>query len=165
MTFQQLCGLPAVASGATALMPVEREVPLMLRDPTALLLQFVLLLPLHLDQSKSDPTASHFPRLTSSFPAYFTTVVKMVYNLLYYQVVTQVSIGLTGAERAKACYGASVNRIEHLSAALALIDETLGQTDLYMEDDEACGSQSARVNMVALEQQVCPPTEALLAGH
>lgn len=52
MTFQQLCGLPATAPGATALVPIEREVPLMLRDPTALLLQFVLLLPLHLDQSE-----------------------------------------------------------------------------------------------------------------
>lgn len=52
MTFQQLCGLPAMALGTTALVPIEREVPLLLRDPIALLLQFVLLLPLHLDQSK-----------------------------------------------------------------------------------------------------------------
>lgn len=79
----------------------------------------------------------------------------MVYNLLYYQVVTQVSIGLTGAERAKACSNSRGGQIENLSDALSLINETLGQTDLYMEDDEAGGSQSAQVNMVALEQQVC----------
>lgn len=51
-TFQQLCGLPAVPPNMNALAPIENEVPLMLMDPTALLLQFVLLLPLHLDQSK-----------------------------------------------------------------------------------------------------------------
>lgn len=51
MTFQQLCGLPAKVP-VTALAPIEREVPLLLRDPIALLLQFVLLLPLHLDQSE-----------------------------------------------------------------------------------------------------------------
>lgn len=34
-----------------ALTPREREVPLLLRDPTAMLIQFILLLPLHLDQS------------------------------------------------------------------------------------------------------------------
>lgn len=52
MIFQQLCGIPPSPSNASALAPIERDVPLLLRDPTALLLQFVLLLPLHLDQSK-----------------------------------------------------------------------------------------------------------------
>lgn len=51
MTFQQLCGIPAKAP-VTSLAHIEREVPLLLRDPIALLLQFILLLPLHLDQSK-----------------------------------------------------------------------------------------------------------------
>lgn len=52
MTFQQLCGLPAQPPNTQALAPIEREVPLLMRDPIALLLQFVLLLPLHLDQCK-----------------------------------------------------------------------------------------------------------------
>jgi hypothetical protein len=40
--------------GVTALSPYEREreVPMLLRDPTALLTQLMLLLPLHLEQSK-----------------------------------------------------------------------------------------------------------------
>lgn len=50
MTFQQLCGMPVKAN--TSIAHIEREVPLLLRDPTALLLQFILLLPLHLDISK-----------------------------------------------------------------------------------------------------------------
>lgn len=78
----------------------------------------------------------------------------MVYNLLYYQIVTQVSIGLTGAERAKACSSSKGGPIETLADALALINECLGQTDLYMEDDSATTSQNPQVNMVALEQQV-----------
>ncbi|XP_023311445.1 E3 ubiquitin-protein ligase Ubr3 isoform X2 [Anoplophora glabripennis] len=135
MTFQQLCGLPAKVP-VTALAPIEREVPLLLRDPIALLLQFVLLLPLHLDQT------------------YFTTTVQMVYNLLYYQVVAQVSCGLTGAERARAASGATEGRITNLCDSLNLINECLGQTDLYMEDDSESCSGKTQVNILALEQQV-----------
>lgn len=51
-TWQQLSGLPAERATLFALIPREREVPLLLKDPTALLIQFILLLPLHLDQSK-----------------------------------------------------------------------------------------------------------------
>lgn len=78
----------------------------------------------------------------------------MVYNLLYYQVVTQVSIGLTGAERSRACSGSNGDKIDTLSDALAIVNECLGQTELYMEDDSASGSQKPEVNMIALEQQV-----------
>ncbi|KAJ8946859.1 hypothetical protein NQ318_006769 [Aromia moschata] len=134
MTFQQLCGLPAKVP-ITALAPIEREVPLLLRDPIALLLQFVLLLPLHLDQT------------------YFTTTVQMVYNLLYYQVVAQVSCGLTSAERSRAVAGATPGQITNLYDALNLINECLGQTDLYMEDDGASCSGKPQLNILALEQQ------------
>lgn len=73
MTFQQLCGLPAKVP-VTALAPIEREVPLLLRDPIALLLQFVLLLPLHLDQSKYlDYLLFFFFRLLQKIKPYFTT--------------------------------------------------------------------------------------------
>lgn len=51
-TWQQLSGLPMDPVPQLALTPREGEVPLLLRDPTALLIQFILLLPLHLDQSK-----------------------------------------------------------------------------------------------------------------
>ncbi|CAH1183647.1 unnamed protein product [Ceutorhynchus assimilis] len=141
MSFIQLCGLPAKEQ--VSLIPMEREVPLLLKDPIALLLQFVLLLPLHLDQT------------------YFTTTVKMVYNLLYYQVVAQISCGLTSAERNRAAKEASSWAISNICDSLGLIDECLGHTDLYM-DDEDDGSESAssseedpreKLNVVALEQQ------------
>ncbi|XP_044253038.1 E3 ubiquitin-protein ligase Ubr3 [Tribolium madens] len=136
MTFQQLCGLPPKPPSDTALAPVENEVPLLLRDPVALLLQFILLLPLHLDQN------------------YFITTVQMVYNLLYYQVVVQISCGLSGAERARATAGANEGKICTLTDALALINRCLGHTALYMEDDDDDCSEKPQVNMVALELQV-----------
>lgn len=49
-TWQQVAG-DRPETNAIARLP--NEVPLLLRDPTALLTQFILLLPLHLDQSKS----------------------------------------------------------------------------------------------------------------
>lgn len=50
-TWQRVVGVP-VEPDPLALLPVDRPVPLLLHDPAALLMQFVLLLPLHLDQSK-----------------------------------------------------------------------------------------------------------------
>lgn len=76
----------------------------------------------------------------------------MVYNLLYYQVVAQVSCGLTGAERARVSSETTPNKIVNLGDALNLINESLGQTDLYMEDDSS--SAKPQVNILALEQQV-----------
>ncbi|XP_076270101.1 ubr3 ubiquitin ligase isoform X2 [Rhynchophorus ferrugineus] len=143
MTFKQLCGLPSKDPIKT-LAPYEWEVPVLLKDPIAQLLQLVLLLPLHLDQT------------------YFTTTVQMVYNLLYYQVVTQVSCGLTNAERSKAASGAFNESVRNICDALKLVNDCLGHTDLYMDDDDTSESgpscdettTSGRLNIVALEQQV-----------
>lgn len=49
--WQQLVGIEAETE-STAVASIEKEVPLLLRDPTAILLQLVLLLPLHIDESK-----------------------------------------------------------------------------------------------------------------
>jgi len=51
-TWQQVAGIRSEPRAPLALTPYEKEVPLLLRDPVALLTQFILLLPLHLDQSK-----------------------------------------------------------------------------------------------------------------
>ncbi|KAH8386846.1 hypothetical protein KR093_002873, partial [Drosophila rubida] len=55
-------------------------IPSLLADPIALLLKFILLAPLHLDQD------------------YFTCMVKVMYNLLYYQIVVQLCVTLTDLE-------------------------------------------------------------------
>lgn len=51
--WQQLSGISLIeeSPSSLALTLHERQVPLLLRDPTAMLIQFILLLPLHLDQS------------------------------------------------------------------------------------------------------------------
>ncbi|XP_020708415.2 E3 ubiquitin-protein ligase Ubr3 [Athalia rosae] len=114
-TWQQLSGLPAEPAAPLALTPVEKEVPLLLRDPTALLIQFILLLPLHLDQT------------------YFSSVVKVVYNLLYYQVITQVGYNLSRAERSivqrrgKVSEGAPTT----LEEALYSVVSYFSNTELY----------------------------------
>lgn len=76
----------------------------------------------------------------------------MVYNLLYYQIIAQVSCGLTTAERARVASESTWGGIKNLSDGLNLINECLGQTDLYMEDDSTSGKPE--VNILALEQQV-----------
>lgn len=80
-TWQQLVGIPIEIGTPLAVAPREKEVPLLLTDPTALLIQLILLLPLHLDQ------------------IYFSSVVKAIYNLLYYQVIVQISCGLNQDDR------------------------------------------------------------------
>ncbi|XP_029716977.1 E3 ubiquitin-protein ligase Ubr3 [Aedes albopictus] len=55
----------------------NEAIPALLNDPCALMLKFILLAPLHLDQ------------------AYFTCIVKVMYNLLYYQIVLQLCTHLT----------------------------------------------------------------------
>ncbi|XP_073830136.1 ubr3 ubiquitin ligase [Musca autumnalis] len=78
-SWASLAGMPV-----TDIAPVPshcREViPAILADPIALLLKYILLAPLHLDQE------------------YFTCMVKVMYNLLYYQIVVQLCVTLTDLE-------------------------------------------------------------------
>ncbi|XP_037934520.1 E3 ubiquitin-protein ligase Ubr3 [Teleopsis dalmanni] len=78
-SWASLAGMPVIDS---APVPAHcRElIPSLLADPIALLLKFILLAPLHLDQE------------------YFTCMVKVMYNLLYYQIIVQLCITLTDLE-------------------------------------------------------------------
>lgn len=90
-----------------------------------------------------------------SFPAYFSCVVKVLYNLLYYQVVAQLSCSMSSAERAQVLARVSEScDVRTLSDALSLVVETLGRSELYIEDDGASCDQQIKLNMNALEQQV-----------
>ncbi|XP_043272202.1 E3 ubiquitin-protein ligase Ubr3 isoform X3 [Venturia canescens] len=116
-TWQQLTGLPSDPAAPLAVAPHERQVPLLLRDPTALLIQFILLLPLHLDQT------------------YFSSVLKVIYNLLYYQVVVQVISTLTPAERSNLVAGKSSNeRSTSSEAILATVFQYLSENRFFWED-------------------------------
>ncbi|XP_058794286.1 E3 ubiquitin-protein ligase Ubr3 isoform X2 [Phymastichus coffea] len=156
-TWEQLTGLPLDPASHLALVPHEGDVPLLLRDPTALLLQFILLLPLHIDQT------------------YFSAVVKVLYNLLYYQIIVQISCGLTQAER-NAVIGRSMLDDQTFAPTSEAILRTVivyfRDTALYCNDDNASSSTShARIRSHVIEQQIqslCLPflrVAALLRHH
>ncbi|XP_014242045.1 E3 ubiquitin-protein ligase Ubr3 isoform X2 [Cimex lectularius] len=125
-TWQQLASLEPDVPLPSAVIPVQFQVPLLLRDPTALLTQFILLLPLHLDQT------------------YFTCVIKLLYNLLYFQVLVQTSCQMTETERSfwrnepsTSNTGASTSeaKIATLEEAMSLTIRALDPTQLYIEDE------------------------------
>lgn len=85
---------------------------------------------------------------------YFIATVQMVYNLLYYQIVAQMSCRLTGVERAQVIAGANEGKICAFADALALINDCLGHTALYMEDDNESCFEKSQLNIGSLEAQV-----------
>ncbi|XP_014216341.1 E3 ubiquitin-protein ligase Ubr3 [Copidosoma floridanum] len=157
--WQQLSGLPVdpLPQNARDIVPLEKEVPFLLRDPTALLIQFILLLPLHLDQT------------------YFSMVVKVMYNLLYYQIVIQVSCELTQAQR-----NAVIGRGILSDSSSPITSETVlrsviayfRDSKLYNNDDIPASSINyARIRSQMIEQLIrnlCLPflrVAALLRHH
>ncbi|XP_030245105.1 E3 ubiquitin-protein ligase Ubr3 isoform X2 [Drosophila navojoa] len=78
-SWASLAGMPVTDSEPLPMHCLE-VIPSLLADPIALLLKFILLAPLHLDQD------------------YFTCMVKVMYNLLYYQIVVQLCVTLTELE-------------------------------------------------------------------
>lgn len=104
-----------------ALAPQEREVPLLLRDPTALLTQFILLLPLQLELR------------------YFSCIVKILYNLLYFQVLAQLSCKMP--ERRRGYWREAVDRgagLDTLEGALGIVVTMLEEGQLYLEEYSDC---------------------------
>ncbi|KAK7870457.1 hypothetical protein R5R35_000735 [Gryllus longicercus] len=151
-TWQKVAGAgPEPDCAPLALAPLERQVPLLLHDPAALLTQFILLLPLHLDQT------------------YFSCVVKVLYNLLYFQVVAQLSCHLPEAERARrrSCPEPMPGARWSLDAAVALVVQTLEHSQLYLEGSTESSASSAG-DLEMQVQQLCLPflrLAALLRHH
>lgn len=83
-------------------------------------------------------------------------MVKVLYNLLYYQVVAQLSCSMSSSERAQILSKGPSEKVETLAGAFSLVIDALGRSELYMEDDGASTStsQPIKFNMNALEQQV-----------
>jgi len=93
------------------------------------------------------------------FIAYFSGVVKVLYNLLYYQVILQISCNFSKAERS------TILKRRHNCAAtssetiLAEIIEYFGDSGFYCstDDDKPSTSSSpsySRVETHCVEQQV-----------
>ncbi|KAG7208964.1 hypothetical protein KM043_015133 [Ampulex compressa] len=142
--WEQLSGIPQESPSPLALTLHEREVPLLLQDPTALLIHFILLLPLHLDQT------------------YFSSVVKVVYNLLYYQVILQISCGFSQAERNTILRRGECGDRAAISSdnILCRVVEYFAESELYHREDLvhkpsiSSSTSYARVKTYCIEQQI-----------
>ncbi|XP_054287000.1 E3 ubiquitin-protein ligase Ubr3-like isoform X1 [Macrosteles quadrilineatus] len=157
-TFRQLSGATEEPQqdSAPALSVAGPPVPLLLCDPCALLTQFILLLPLHLDQT------------------YFSCVVKLLYNLLYVQVTVQLSCLMSESQRSqwrRSPPPAPDTTVSTLDDAMALTIHLLDHTSLYLSDEARDSQELPTVDRAAVEnqiQQLCLPflrIAALLRHH
>lgn len=62
-------------------MPIDRDVPMLLRDPVTTLLHLLMQLPMHVDV------------------AYFTSIVQGIYNLVYIEILCKLSNSMRESER------------------------------------------------------------------
>ncbi|XP_065200275.1 E3 ubiquitin-protein ligase Ubr3-like isoform X2 [Planococcus citri] len=145
-TWQQLTGVVFKEHTSLTLNSDHRSVPLLLRDPAALLTQFVLLLPLNMDQM------------------YFTGIVKLLYNLLYFQVMAQLSCHLKESERnyfraTELDMAAGILMKEFsLDHAMKLTIESMDAVHLYLEDGNLTNiEEPARKTLELQIQELCLP--------
>lgn len=104
------------------------------------------------------------------FTAYFSCIVKVLYNLLYFQVVAQLSCHMTEQERAQwhpsdSEQSSSCGNMMSLDEVMALVIGLLEETHLYQLEDLNCsihegemGSSMAvsfQGNRDRVELQVC----------
>ncbi|XP_055590598.1 E3 ubiquitin-protein ligase Ubr3-like [Uranotaenia lowii] len=156
------------AVGPTSGAAGTETIPALLNDPCALMLKFILLAPLQLDQ------------------VYFTCIVKVMYNLLYYQIVLQLCTQLSDEECDQIVekYYAQKERgsVTNLGVAMLFVLQNLDggrnlRSDSVLMTNGGGGSTESGspankpLDMVALEKQLqtlCLPflrVAALLRHH
>jgi len=102
----------------------ENDVPVLLRDPTTLLLHFSLILPVQIDR------------------AFFTTIVRQVYNLCWTQACLKLACRLPTHHRTvlrdewrrQANNPANHMKVDTLGAGLGIIIATLDSSGLFNDD-------------------------------
>ena len=122
----QLTGLPESPDiSRTSVVTAEKEVPLLLKDPVALMIQLLFSLPLNLDRS------------------YFICVVKSLMNLTIIQALAQLTclIGDSMRTKFKVCYQEAISLgsssvMCDIAPLMGMIIETLEQSSLYMTSDD-----------------------------
>lgn len=102
-----------------------------------------------------------------SVTAYFSCVVKVLYNLLYFQVVAQLSCRMTEQERAQwrpsNCeQSSSCGNMTSLDEVMAVVIELLEETNLYQLNGSNCsvpegevGASTAASLQERVELEVC----------
>lgn len=113
--------------------------PSLITDPCAQLLKFILLAPIQLDQGRS-LFYSNWNKSDEFFLAYFTCIVKVMYNLLYYQVILQFCTRLSDEDCEQIIVNCSDQRVvpengvQNLGAAMALVLNNLERCKMFRED-------------------------------
>ncbi|XP_055371277.1 E3 ubiquitin-protein ligase Ubr3 isoform X2 [Condylostylus longicornis] len=154
-----LAGLP-IFDSAPVPSHCKEFIPSLLADPIALLIKFILLAPLHLDQ------------------VYFTCIVKAMYNLLYYQVVVQLCTTLTDLECDEIIekYSNKSNYIKttgvkNLGAALAFVLSNTDRLKQLRRESVQSSTANSSIHLGTMEQnlqKLCLPflrIAALLRHH
>ncbi|KAI5639121.1 E3 ubiquitin-protein ligase Ubr3 [Phthorimaea operculella] len=99
--------------------PASRPVPLLLRDPLALLVQFLLLAP---------------PNPPYMDIQHFTCIVRALYTLTYYQIVCQFMANASASGRAALAAHPAPNEPQGLRHAARVLLSSLAGSELFTED-------------------------------
>lgn len=162
--WSQLTGLALPDDQAMTITQLEQEVPLLLKDVTALLIQFMVELPLNVDR------------------AYFSTVVQMLYNLNVVQAFAQITCLLSDLERQKykSLYMVNAGRrhetpdtlLQRVNTFVGYLVDIFEHSSLYMhaDDDENQSGVSSWSDQSVVEAstQLCLPfmrAAAVLQSH
>lgn len=114
------------------------EIPILITDPSAQLIKFLLLAPIQLDQGRLQlklNLINIYPRFC--FAAYFTCIVKTMFNLLYYQIVLQFCTRMTDEEVSEVIEKYSEarvvphNGVGHIGIAMALVLNNLDRCESF----------------------------------
>jgi E3 ubiquitin-protein ligase UBR3 len=156
----QLTGLPDLQMGMGLVQSGEKEVPLLLRDPIALMIQILFALPVNIDR------------------AFFTTVVQALFNLSVTQSLAQLTCVIDNEQRSIL---KTLHQTQLLSAGaetfassiqsfMGLLIETLEQGSIYQHlGDDSSNRKSWDVNrLVAAARSICLPflrSAAVLQHH
>ncbi|XP_035829845.1 E3 ubiquitin-protein ligase UBR3 isoform X2 [Aplysia californica] len=98
----------------------ERQVPLLLKDPLSLLVQFVL-------------TLSH-----AMEPEHLDFLIQMLYNMVYVQALVYLSLKFSSEERDAWRRKGRQSQVFTMEGLLSLVINWLSRTTLYEEDSSSC---------------------------
>lgn len=153
--WSQLTGI-ILEENNLSLTPVEKEVPLLLKDVSSLLIQLFYALPLNVD--KGMPFNNCHPKSGTNIGlkriAYFTTIVQTLFNLRLIQALAQLSCLMTEEQRMelKELFRSSLqttsNRFHNLSTTLGLIVDHLEHSPLYVNLDGQVSSNATNSSII-----------------
>ncbi|KAI1295762.1 E3 ubiquitin-protein ligase UBR3 [Halotydeus destructor] len=121
--WSQLTGLPLPDDEAMIISQMDKEVPVLLKDVTSLLIQLIFSVPLNVDK------------------AYYTGIVQMLYNLNFVQAMVQQSCAMQDSERQrlrevylsgqKDGLGSDSSFLWNISSFLGVLIDILSHSSLY----------------------------------